>query len=72
MVFSLMLIGTANADSDDANWVAKCIKDNADEKVSVEVVTKYCNCMNDKMDDNEKMSITEWEKQHPKERVRVR
>jgi len=67
MAFSMLLAGTASAEADDAKWVAQCIQDNADAKVSVEVVTKYCNCMNDKMDDNENMSITEWEKQHPKE-----
>ena len=63
----VMMAGTANAGSDDAQWVAKCIEDNADAKVSVEVVTKYCNCMNDKMGDNEAQSITVWEKKHPKE-----
>jgi hypothetical protein len=29
-----------------------------------EVVLKYCTCMNNKMDDNETLSITAWEKIH--------
>lgn len=57
------------AGSDDAKWVAKCISDNKDEKVSIEVITKYCTCMNNKMDDNETLSITAWEKTHPTERA---
>lgn len=64
---SLFASGTANAGADDAKWVAKCVKDNADAKVSVEVVTKYCTCMNNKMDDNETQSITQWEKTHQTE-----
>jgi len=59
----------AFADADDAKWVAKCISDNKDAKVSVEVVTKYCTCMNNKMDSNETLSISAWEKTHPNERM---
>jgi len=61
--------GFVFAGTDDAKWIAKCIQDNKDAKVSVEVVTKYCTCMNSKMDDNETQSITQWEKTHPKERA---
>jgi hypothetical protein len=53
---------------DDAKWVAKCVSDNKDAKVSIEVITKYCTCMNNKMDDNETQSITQWEKSHKTER----
>lgn len=28
----------------------------------------YCVCMNEKMDNNESQSITQWEKSHPAER----
>lgn len=59
--------GGANAGADDTKWVAKCVSDNSDAKVSVEVVTKYCTCMNNKMDDNETQSITQWEKTHQTE-----
>ncbi|HEY5210730.1 MAG TPA: hypothetical protein VIJ42_14930 [Stellaceae bacterium] len=59
---------TAFANSDDAKWVARCLKDNSDAKVGVEVVTKYCTCMNNKMSDNETQSITKWEKTHKTER----
>ena len=57
------------AASDDAKWVARCISDNKDAKVAVDVVAKYCTCMNNKMDDNETLSITAWEKTHPTERA---
>jgi len=63
----VMSIGSAFANSDDAKWVAQCIKDNKDAKVNVSVVTTYCTCMNDKMDENETKSISQWEKTHKKE-----
>jgi len=43
------------------------MQDNGDAKVSAAVVSKYCACMNDKMDSNETLSISAWEKSHPKE-----
>ncbi len=64
---SMAVSSSAFADADDAKWVAQCLKDNADAKVSVEVVTKYCTCMNNKMDSNETKSISQWEKTHPAE-----
>ncbi len=54
--------------SDDAKWIAQCVIDNRDATVKADVVLKYCTCMNDKMDDNETQSITQWEKTHPVER----
>jgi len=65
----LLAASLAFANADDAKWVAQCLKDNKDAKVSVEVITKYCTCMNNKMSDNETQSITQWEKSHPKERA---
>lgn len=59
----------AFADADDAKWVAQCVKDNSDATVAVEIVTKYCTCMNGKMSSSETQSITQWEKTHPAERV---
>ncbi len=50
------------AGSDDAKWVARCVSDNAGAKVSVEIITKYCTCMNNEMDNNETRSISTWEK----------
>jgi hypothetical protein len=47
--------------------VAKCIADNQSEGKPVEVLTKYCTCMNSKMSDDETKSITAWEKTHPDE-----
>lgn len=52
----------AHADADDAKWVAACVKDNKDEGQAVDVITKYCTCMNSKMSSNETRSITQWEK----------
>ena len=62
---SVMTSGIVYANADDAKWVATCVTDNADAKVSADVVKKYCECMNNKMSDNETQSITQWEKSHP-------
>lgn len=59
--------GPARADADDAKWVAQCVKDNKDEGQTVEVITSYCTCMNNKMSSNETRSITQWEKSHKRE-----
>ena len=64
--FVLALPALAAAQSaDDKKWVAKCVKDNKDEGAKPDVVKKYCVCMNDKMDDNETLSISAWEKKNP-------
>jgi hypothetical protein len=63
-----LLSGAAVAGPDDAKWVSQCVSDNKDEKATIEVITKYCTCMNNKMSDNETQSITQWEKSHPTER----
>lgn len=65
---ALMVNSMAFADADDMKWITQCLKDNADAKVSPDVVTKYCTCMNNKMSSNETQSITQWEKTHPAER----
>jgi hypothetical protein len=59
--------GLVRADDDDVKWINKCIADNKREGATAEVVRKYCECMNDKMGDNETQSITQWEKSHPNE-----
>ena len=56
------------ATADDTKWINQCMKDNKGE-AKEEIVRKYCTCMNNKMDDNETQSITQWEKSHPKERA---
>ncbi|WP_343055402.1 hypothetical protein [Azospirillum oleiclasticum] len=63
----LLTGGIALAD-DNAKWVAQCLKDNEGAKVSEAVVRAYCVCMNNKMDDNETRSITQWEKANPEAR----
>ena len=55
--------------ADDVKWVNQCIADNKGERGGTPVVLRaYCTCMNDKMDDNETRTITQWEKSHPDER----
>lgn len=54
--------------ADDIKWINECVQDNKDEGAKEDVVLKYCTCMNDKMDDNENASISDWEKSHPDER----
>jgi hypothetical protein len=54
--------------ADDVKWINQCIADNKGG-ASDAVIRKYCICMNEKMDNNETKSITQWEKTHPKERA---
>jgi hypothetical protein len=53
---------SAYAGPDDAKWVARCVSDNAGAKVDVAIISKYCTCMNNEMDNNETRSISTWEK----------
>ncbi len=57
----------AHAGPDDAKWVGQCVLDNQAEKAGITVIAKYCTCMNEKMSDNETMSISQWEKINPAE-----
>ena len=51
---------------DDLRWVNQCIRDNRGEAGGTPAVIRaYCVCMNEKMDDNETRSITQWEKSNP-------
>jgi hypothetical protein len=70
MLLAVSVLGgsAAYANSDDAKWVSQCVADNKDQNVTIEVITKYCTCMNNKMSSDETLSITEWEKTHPTER----
>ena len=55
--------------ADDKKWVAVCKKDNKDEAgATADILHKYCVCMNDKMDETEARTITEWEKKNPEAR----
>jgi len=58
---------TLAATTDDVKWINQCVDDNKNEGAKKEVVLKYCTCMNNKMDDNETRSITQWEKTHESE-----
>ena len=50
--------------ADDMKWINQCISDNKGG-ASDAIVRKYCICMNEKMDNNETRSITQWEKANP-------
>lgn len=67
LVLAATILGgtLAHAGPDDAKWVAQCVMDNRNEGARIEVITQYCTCMNNKMDDNETRSITQWEKSNP-------
>jgi hypothetical protein len=54
--------------ADDLKWVNQCISDNKGG-ASEAIIRKYCICMNEKMDNNETRSITEWEKANPRARA---
>jgi hypothetical protein len=62
----VMATGAHANKADDKKWIDQCVKDNKAEGAKAEVVKKYCTCMNEKMDDNETRSITQWEKANPK------
>ena len=59
----------ARADADDAAWIKKCVADNKDEGAKASVVAAYCACMTGKMSSDETLSVTAWEKTHPKEQA---
>jgi len=64
---AVFVAGPVLADADDDKWVAKCVMDNADQKQSTETVLTYCVCMVNEMSSSETLSVTAWEKTHPKE-----
>ena len=51
--------------ADDLAWINRCVADNKRGGASQEVVRKYCMCMNEEMDDNERLSISAWERKNP-------
>lgn len=54
--------------TDDVKWINQCVRDSKGMGAPDAVVLKYCTCMVNKMDDNETMSVTQWEKIHVAER----
>jgi hypothetical protein len=50
---------------DDLAWINRCVSDNKRQGATQEVVRKYCICMNEEMDDNERLSISAWERKNP-------
>ena len=59
-------VTNAQVTQDDLRWVNQCIQDNRGEAGGTPAVIRaYCICMNEKMDDNETRSITQWEKANP-------
>ena len=70
LFFAIAMIASNAAfagNADDIKWIAQCLSDNQKEGASAEVVQKYCTCMNNKMSEDETLSISAWEKTHPKE-----
>ena len=70
-IIAAATFGTAPASAqkqsaDDTKWITACVSDNKDEGQSAPVVLAYCTCMNNKMDNNETRSITQWEKANPR------
>lgn len=62
-------VSAQKMNADDLKWINQCIDDNKGEPgATPKIVRAYCVCMNEKMDENETRSITQWEKSHPKER----
>jgi hypothetical protein len=63
-------VASAQMTSDDLKWVNQCISDNNGEAGGTPAIVRaYCICMNEKMDDGETRTITQWEKANPKARV---
>lgn len=59
-------LALAQVSQDDVKWINQCISDNRGEPGGTPAVVRaYCICMNEKMDDNETRSITQWEKANP-------
>jgi hypothetical protein len=66
---SLAAPAQAQLSADDIKWINQCIADNKGEPGATDaIVRKYCMCMNEKMDDSETLSITQWEKKNPSAR----
>ena len=80
LLASLLPAAAQKMNADDVKWVNQCIDDNKNEKGGTPAIVRvssnnaaeigraYCACMNEKMDENETRSITQWEKSHPNER----
>lgn len=65
---AMMSTAARAATTDDVKWINQCVADNKGEPGATPAIAlKYCTCMNNKMGDNEKRSITEWEKTHETE-----
>ena len=55
--------------ADDLKWCDQYIDDSRGQPGATPAIARaYCMCMNEKMDDNETRSITQWEKTHAAER----
>jgi len=71
LLFAVSFAAPASAQSmnaDDMKWINQCINDNKGGAAAT-VIRAYCMCMNEKMENNESQSITQWEKSHPRERA---
>jgi hypothetical protein len=58
----------AQLSQDDVKWINECIADNKGGAGEA-VIRKYCMCMNEKMENSETRSISQWEKANPRARA---
>lgn len=58
----------ASAAEMNKDRVEQCVKDNDGAKVQPDIIRRYCACMSEKIGNTDALSVTEWERTHPKER----
>jgi hypothetical protein len=61
IVTTVALSYPSHAQSEDAQYVRKCVQDSAGMAASQEVKLMYCTCMVGKMSATETRSVTQWE-----------
>jgi len=67
--FAASPVSAQKMNADDLKWVNQCIDDSKGEPGATPAIARaYCICMNEKMEDSEMRSITQWEKTHATER----
>lgn len=51
----------------DKHWLDVCLMDNVPKGQTAEIVEKFCGCINKRMADGEKLTVTQWARMHPRE-----
>lgn len=65
LAFAIPALPVVAQTSDDRKWIGECIVDNKDEGQKPDVVSAYCTCMNNSMSDNERRSVSVFERANP-------